>query len=67
MMKNLLHLSYQTNDPIVEEMRTCGQKFSAKYGNDIQRICDALRKSKIVSRRKVVRRGPKRLKREATS
>ena len=55
------------NDPIVEEMRMYGQKFAAKHGNDIQRICDALRQSEIVSRRRVVRREPKRLKREATS
>ena len=63
-MKNLLHLSYQTNDPIVEEMRTYGQEFAARYDNDIRRICDALRQSEIASRRKVVRRGPKHLKRE---
>ena len=51
------------NDPIVEEMRTYGQKFAAKHGNDIGRICDALRQSEIASRRKVVRREPKRLSR----
>ena len=55
------------NDPIVEEVRMYGQKFAAKYGNDIQRICDALRQSEIASRRKIVHREPKRLKREATS
>ena len=52
------------NDPIVEEVRTYGQEFAARHGNDIRRICDALRQSEIASRRKVVRRGPKRLKRE---
>ena len=56
-----------TNDPIVEEMRTYGQEFAARHGNDIRRICDALRQSEIASRRKAVRRGPKRLKREAAS
>ena len=55
------------NDPIVEEMRMYGQEFAARHGNDIRRICDALRQSGITSRRKIVRRGPKRLKREATS
>ena len=55
------------NDPIVDEMRMYGQRFAAKYGNDIQRICDALRQSEIASRRKIVRRRPKRLKREATN
>ena len=55
------------NDPIVEEMRMYGQEFAAKYGNDIQRICDALRQSEIASRYEVIRRGPKRLKREAAN
>ena len=26
------------NDPIVEEMRTYGQVFAAKHGNDIRRM-----------------------------
>ena len=51
------------DDPIVEEMRTYGQEFAAKHGNDIQRICDTLRQSEIASRRKVVCRGSKRLSR----
>ena len=51
------------NDPIVEEMRTYGQEFAAKHGNDIQRICDALRQSEIASCRKIVHREPKRLSR----
>ena len=52
-----------SNDPIVEEMRMYGQEFAASHGNDIRRICDTLRQSEIASRRKVVRRGPKRLSR----
>lgn len=48
------------NDPIVEEMRTYGQEFATRHGNDIRRICDTLRQSEIASRRKVVRREPKR-------
>lgn len=51
------------NDEIVEEMRTYGQEFAAGHGNDIQRLCDTSRQSEIASRRKVVRRGPKRLSR----
>ena len=55
------------NDPIVEEMRTYGHEFAARHGNDIRRVCDALRQSEIASRRKIVRRGPKRLKGEAAN
>lgn len=60
-------MSILTNDPIVEEMRTYGQEFAARNGNDIRRICDVLRQSEIASRRKVVRRGPQRLKREVAN
>lgn len=56
-------MSILKNDPIVEEMRTYGQEFAAEHGNDIRRICDALGQSEIAARRKVVRHGPKRLKR----
>ena len=55
------------NDPIVEEMRAHGREFAAKHGNDIRRICEALRKLGTVSGRKVVRREPKRLERKAAS
>lgn len=55
------------NDPIVEEMRMYGQKFVARHGNNVQRIGDALRQSEIVSRRKAIRRGPKRLKQDAAN
>ena len=51
------------NDPIVEEMRAHGREFAAKHGNDLRRICEALRELEAVSGRKVVRREPKRLKR----
>ena len=60
-------MSTLTNDPVVEEMRMYGQRFATRHGNDIQRICDALRQSEIASSRRIVRREPKRLKREATS
>ena len=55
------------NDPIVEEMRTHGREFAAKHGNDIPRMCEALRELERVSERKVVRREPKRLERKAAS
>ena len=53
------------SDSIVKEMRTHGQEFAAKHGNDIRRICEALRELETVSGRKVVRREPKRLERKA--
>ena len=53
------------NDPLVEEMREHGREFAAKHGNDIGRMCEALRKLEATSGRKVVRRVPKRLPRRA--
>ena len=55
------------NDPIVEEMRAHGQEFAAEHGNDLRRICEALRELEVVSGRKIVRREPKRLERKAAS
>ena len=55
------------NDPIVEEMRAHGREFAAKHGNDIRRICEALRQAETMSGRKVVHREPKRLERKAAS
>ena len=55
------------NDPIVEEMRVHGREFAAKHGNDIRRMCEALRELEGVSGRKVVHREPKRLERKAAS
>ena len=55
------------SDPIVEEMRAHGREFAAKHGNDIRRICEALRELEIMSGRKVVHREPKRLERKAAS
>jgi len=49
------------NDPLVEEMREHGREFAAKHGNDIGRMCEALRKLKSTSGRKIVHLGPKRL------
>ena len=58
--------SRYTREITMKEMRTYEQKFAARHGNDIRLICDALRQSEIASRRKIVRRGPKRLRRVAT-
>lgn len=55
------------SDPIVEEMRAHGREFAAKHGNDIRRMCEALRELEIVYGRKVVHREPKRLERKAAS
>ena len=55
------------SDPIFEEMRAHGREFAAKHGNDIRRICEALRELETVSGHKVVRREPKRLERKAAS
>ena len=55
------------SDPIVEEMRAHGREFAAKHGNDMRRICKALRELEAVSGRRVVRREPRRLERKAAS
>ena len=55
------------NDPIVAEMRARGREFAAKHGNDIPRMCEALRELESVSEREVVHREPKRLERKAAS
>ena len=52
------------NDPIVEEIRAHERKFISMHGNDIQRICEALRELENVSERKVVHREPNRLEQE---
>jgi translation elongation factor EF-4 len=47
------------DDPIVEEIRRYRKEHAAKYGNDIHRICEALRENQKKSKRKVVNFGPK--------
>jgi hypothetical protein len=46
-------------DPFVEEVRAARSKHAAKFGNNLRRIFEDLRKSQKSSRRKIVRRGPK--------
>ena len=48
------------NDPIVEEMRTNGQAFAARYNNNLAAICRALKEKEQVMKRKVVYRAPRR-------
>ena len=46
-------------DPIVNEIRQFRKAHSAKYGNDLQKICDALRVRQAESNREVVKRKPR--------
>ena len=48
-------------DPIVKEVREYRRRHAAKYGNDVHKICEALRKLENDSTRKVVER-PARLR-----
>ena len=45
-------------DPIVNEIRLHREAHAAKYGNDLQKICDALRERQEKSDREVVKRKP---------
>ncbi|WP_200249413.1 hypothetical protein [Lamprobacter modestohalophilus] len=54
-------------DPIVEEMRAVGKAFALEHGNDLGRICRALRERSEKSGRQVVNREPKRLEKKAAS
>ncbi len=47
------------NDPIVEEIRRYREEHAARYGNDLGRICEALRERQRNSTRKVVTRSPR--------
>lgn len=46
-------------DPIVEEVRRYRKEHAAKYGNDIHRICEALRKAEKKHPERLVHFGPK--------
>ena len=46
-------------DPIVDEIRKYRQEHAEKYGNDLKRIVEALRKSERESKRKLIDPGPK--------
>ena len=47
------------NDPIVEEIRNYRQEHARKYGNDLNRICAALREREKKSNKKVVTLTPR--------
>jgi len=47
------------NDPIVEEIRNYRQEHARKYGNDLNRICAALREREKKSSKKVVTLTPR--------
>lgn len=46
-------------DPIVKEIRKYRREHSEKYGHDLNRICDALKKKEKESGKKVVNLEPR--------
>ena len=48
-----------TEDPIVAEIRRHRKEHAAKYGNDLKRIVEALRKREHESKHKLLNPGPK--------
>lgn len=46
-------------DPIVAEIRRHRAEHAAKYGNNLHRICEALKEFEAKSRRKIVHRKPR--------
>lgn len=49
------------NDPIVDEVRNNGLALAARYNNNIEAICKALKERERTSERMVVNRTPHRL------
>ena len=49
------------DDPIVEEIRCFRKEHAAQYGNNLQRIVEALREKERLSHRVRLNPGPKRL------
>ena len=49
------------NDPIIDEVRNNGLALAARYNNDIEAICKALKEKERTSGRMVVNRAPHRL------
>lgn len=54
-------------DPIVEEIRRYRQEHSAKFGNDLKKICAALREREAQSKKEVIRRAPRLLRQKTGS
>ncbi len=46
-------------DPIVKEIRKYRQEHTKKYGHDLNRICDALKKKEKKAGKKVVSLAPR--------
>ena len=46
-------------DPIVAEIRKYRSEHAAKYCNDLDRICEALREQQKKSKRKIITRSPR--------
>lgn len=49
------------NDPIVDEVRNNGLALAARYSNNLEAICKALKEIERSSGRMVVNRAPRRL------
>ena len=45
-------------DPIVEEARSAGRKLAEQAGNNLHKLCEALRKSAEKRKRKLLRKKP---------
>jgi len=54
------------NDPIVEEVRRYRKEHAARYGNDLRRIVEALKKKESESHRILLNPGPKLLMKEVS-
>ncbi len=54
------------NDPIVEEVRRYRKEHAARYGNDLRRIVEALKKRESESNRILLNPGPKLLMKEVS-
>jgi len=54
------------NDPIVEEVRRYRKEHAARYGNDLRRIVEALKKKESESNRILLNPGPKLLMKEVS-
>ena len=54
------------NDPIVEEVRRYRKEHAARYGNDLRRIVEALKKRESESNRILLNAGPKLLMKEVS-
>jgi hypothetical protein len=55
------------NDPIVEEVRRYRKEHAALYGNDLNRIVEALRKKERESKRIQLNPGPKQISKEKST